>query len=447
MLVILEGRLKKWKNLLRIALVVYSVASIFLVVQSSISLFHVAFERVFGGSSFLNQVSVAGLFSVVLDLVPDLYSFVLRTAIPISLLAALWAYGLASSRDGYKISDACHGLHDPQLLKSVNGVCNSMGIGSPLVLVDEDYTTPNVLLVGGNDPVLVLSRPFLRNFSDSPMLEAAIAHEMGHFVDSTVPLKTTIASLRRGLEVGTERVMQVLVPALLASLLLNVSHFFSPIYGLPLSLFSLMSALVILITVPAYIAIVGSLVLFPLLVILGNTSFEMEVAADLRAVSETSLDTMTTLLRSLNAPSQEFSGPMTIARDFVLRVRSILSGRHILQYVFKLPSICLLASYDYALAYFSSLERRIDVLEDPTEIKPMGVQSLKVFGQILLQTSLKDKYGRSGFLTAIVFSSILWVISAGRNPVNSVLIITFTLMTFPALSRCAGRVYELFTSV
>jgi len=446
MLVILEGRVKKWKILFRIALAVYSVASIFLVVQSSLGLFHVAFERVFGGSSFLNQLSVVGLFSVVLDLAPEFYSFVLQTAIPISLLAALWAYGFASSREGYKVGNAWHGL-DSELLKRVNGVCNGMGLCSPLVLVDEDNLTRNVLLVGGSDPMLVLSRPFLSSFSDSPMLEAAVAHEMGHLVNSTVPLKRTIESLRRGLEVGTERVMQVLIPALLASLLLNVSNFFSQIYGLPLLLFFLMSALVILIVVPAYIAILGSLVLFPLLVILGNTSYEMEVAADLRAVSWTSLDTVTTLLRSLSDPSQESWGPMTISRDFVLRLKGILSGKHILQYVFKLPSICLVASYDYALAYFSSLERRIDVLEHPTQIELMGIRSLKTFGKILFQTSLKDKYGRSGFLTAIIFSSILWMISVGLNPVNSVLITTFTLLTFPALSRCAGRVYELFTSV
>jgi len=323
-------------------------------------------------------------------------------------------------------------------------VSASLGYGSPEVLVDDDVKEPpDVFLEVGKQPVLILTRQFLKSYSNSTIMEAAIAHEMGHIEIPAVSLRTRIELVRKGLEMGSERVMTVVTPILLVDIFLNTADFFSPSSAGPLVLYLFMTALVILLVLPAYVAGLAVLSLSPLLLVFANMINEMEVAADAKAVSFTSSDTVTTMLRNLKA-EQDSLDTTDIARDFVKTIKRILSERWILQYVYKLPSLCLVAAYDCTLAHFLRVERRLAVLSNPYDVKPMGIRSLKPIGGFLFQTSVKDKYGRSGLLTGIIFWSIFLWISLGHDLVDLGLLAIFSLIIIPILLRCVGLVYETF---
>lgn len=419
--------------------------------------FRIFFMSVIFVSLYVLYLNLVNLVNIFLHFsIGDLFSFLQQTVsfylFSLAPLSIVLVYGGSLFFEFFTPKERFLEAKEDRFVRLVIRSASSLGLVVPKVMYRTDVSTLSAVNYK-RDRWIIANPQFVKILIQScpSELEAAVVHELRHFMNGDVEDRTRMFNILFSLETASGSLMRILIPLFL-TLPFSIIILPWPTFLIPLTFLVFVFFVKLLeegvhavLIAPFLVSLVAGLLFIPLAVYWGKLNSLMEKRADIEAANSLeSSQYLASMLQRLQSAAN--ITPMDVVNQKKEEIGSIIERERWQGYFFSIPAIILSGIFQYYQRYYLNIDSRLENLQTSeskevtwkTTLRRTILSIYNFFSDII-----SNEDSRVAFFFGLLLSPFIFMYVYFTHLGNFVTCIIYTIVILIIISKIAKYAVEL----
>lgn len=420
-------------------------------------IFRIFFMSIIFVSLYVLYLNLANLINIFSHFsIGDLFTFLQQTIsfylLSLAPLTIVLVYGGNLFFKFFTPKERFLEAKEDRFVRLVIMAASSLGLVAPKVMYRMEVSTLSAINYK-RDRWIIANPQFVKILIQScpSELEAAVVHELRHFMNGDIEDRTRMFNILFSLETTSGSLMRILIPLFLtlpfSIIILPWPTFLIPLTFLVFVFFVrlLEEGVHAVVLAPFFISLVTGLLFIPLAVYWGKLNSLMEKRADIEAANSLkSSEYLVSMLQRLQSAAN--ITPINVVDQKKEEISSIIERKSWQEYFFSIPAIILSGIFQYYQRYYLSIDSRLENLQI-SEIKEVTWKTtlrrtiLAIYN--FFSDIISNENSRVALFFGLLLSPFIFMYMYFTHLGNFATCIIYTIVILIIISKIAKYAVEL----